>query len=146
MPDIQPNFIAVGLAVVLNFFLGYVWYTPLFGKAWARALGFGPEYAAQGADLAKGLIANVVGCFLLALVLGNNIAVWTPSTWGVAGADGSAVVQALQAACFTWLGFYLPPLLNGVAWEKRGWALFGINGGYYFVSLVVAAMLITHLR
>lgn len=33
MPDIQINFLAVGIAVAVNFILGFIWYTPLFGKA-----------------------------------------------------------------------------------------------------------------
>lgn len=148
MPDIQINFIAIGLAVVINFFLGFVWYTPLFGKAFAREAGFPPGHTAQGAALAKGLAANVVGCFLIAFVLAHNMAAWTPSSWGVvaSGASASPVSQALQAAFFTWLGFFVPPLLNGVAWEKRSWTLAGIHGGYYLLSLLIAAMLITHLR
>ncbi len=146
MPDIQLNFIAIGAAVIVNFFIGFVWYTPLFGKAWARALGLPPDHALQGLDLAKGLLANVLGAFLIAFVLANNIGAWTPSSWGVQGAPYQPLSQGLQAAVFTWLGFFVPPLLNGVVWEKRPWSLFFINGGYYLVSLVVAAMLITHLR
>jgi hypothetical protein len=146
MPDIHLNFIAVGVAVLANFFIGFIWYTPLFGKAWNRALGLAPDHALQGADLAKGLLANIVGAFLIAFVLANNIAAWTPSSWGVAGPGYGAVSQALQAAGFTWLGFFVPPLLNGVVWEKRSWSLFFINGGYYLVSLLVAALLITHWR
>ena len=30
MPDIQVNFLAIFLAVVTNFVLGFIWYTPLF--------------------------------------------------------------------------------------------------------------------
>lgn len=146
MPDIQPNFVAVAIAVVLNFFLGYAWYTPLFGKTWLRELGLPADHAEQGAGLAKGLLANITGCFLIALVLGNNIAAWTPSTWGIEGQAISPISQALQAAFFTWLGFFLPPLLNGSVWEKRSWKLTGINGGYYFLSLVVAALVITHMN
>lgn len=146
MPDIQLNFAAIGTAVVLNFFLGFVWYTPLFGKAWARELGLPPDYAAQGADLAKGLIANVVGCVLIAFVLATNIAAWTPSTWGVQAVGYSAISQAVQAAGFTWLGFFVAPLLNGLAWEKRSWRLAGIHGGYYLISLLVAALVLTHWR
>jgi hypothetical protein len=98
MPDIQPNFVAVAIAVVLNFFLGYAWYTPLFGKTWLRELGLPADHAEQGAGLAKGLLANITGCFLIALVLGNNIAAWTPSTWGIEGQAISPISQALQAA------------------------------------------------
>ncbi|KNZ32176.1 MAG: hypothetical protein AD742_13865 [Methylibium sp. NZG] len=146
MPQIEINFIAIAIAVVLNFFIGYAWYGPLFGKAWNRALGRTESHAAQGADLAKGLVANIVGAFLLAFVLANNIGAWTPASWGVQAAGYSPVSQALQAAFFTWLGFIVPPVLNSTVWEGRRWSLFGINGGYYLVSLLVAALLITHLR
>jgi hypothetical protein len=146
MPDIQLNLFAIALAVVVNFFLGYVWYTPLFGKRWLQAVGLPAGHSAQGSELAKGLLGNLLGCTLIAFVLANNMAVWTPSTWGVQAAGPSAISQALQAAGFTWLGFFLPPLLNGVLWERRSWALLAINGGYYFVSLLLAAMLLTHLH
>jgi hypothetical protein len=146
MPQIEINFIAIAIAVVANFFIGFVWYGPLFGKAWNRALGRPQDHAAQGGDLAKGLAANVVGAFLLAFVLANNIAAWTPSSWGVQAVAYGPISQALQAAVFSWLGFFLPPLLNGTVWEARRWSLLAINGGYYLVSLLVAALLITHLR
>jgi len=145
MPDIQPNFAAIGIAVILNFFLGYAWYTPLFGKLWARELGLAANDSLRGAALAKGLLANIAGCFLITFVLSNNIAVWTPSTWGIEGGGIGNISQSLQAGCFTWLGFFVPPLLNGSVWEKRSWKLSAIHGGYYLTSLIVAALVITHM-
>lgn len=146
MPNIELNFIAIGAAVVANFFIGFLWYGPFFGKAWNRAIGRADDHAAQGGALAMGLVANVVGAFLLAFVVANNIGAWTPSSWGIKEVAYGPVNQALQAAFFTWLGFIVPPLLNGVVWEGRRWSLLAINGGYYLVSLLVAALLITHLR
>lgn len=146
MPNIEINFVAIGLAVVANFLIGYVWYGPLFGKAWNRALGRAETHAAQGGALAAGLVANVVGAFLIAFVLANNIGAWTPSSWGIQQAAYGPLAQATQAAAFTWLGFVMPPLVNGIVWEGRRWAMLGINGGYYLVSLLVAALLVTHLR
>jgi Protein of unknown function (DUF1761) len=146
MPNIEPNFLAIGIAVVANFFIGFLWYGPLFSKAWNRALGRPENHAAQGGALAAGLVANVIGAFLLAFVMSNNIAAWTPASWGIKEVTYGPVNQALQAAFFTWLGFIVPPLVNGIVWEGRRWSIFGINGGYYLVSLLVAALLITHLR
>ena len=34
------NMVAILVAVVANFILGFLWYTPLFGKAWAKEMGF----------------------------------------------------------------------------------------------------------
>jgi hypothetical protein len=146
MPQIEPNFTAVAVAVLVNFFLGFAWYSRLFGKVWHRELGLPEDHAATGAALAKGLFANLFGCFVLALVLGNNIQAWTPSVWGIAGTNPDPIGQALQAAFFTFLGFVVPPLLNGLAWEKRSLKLSAINGGYTLSSLTIAALIMTHLR
>ncbi len=146
MPQIEPNFLAVGIAVAVNFFIGFGWYSFAFGKVWLRELGLPAGHAETGASLAKGLVANIVGCFVLALVLGNNIQAWTPSVWGIPGADPGAISQAMQAAVFTFLGFFLPPLLNGIAWEKRSLTLSAVNGGYSLTSLIIAALIMTHMR
>ncbi len=146
MPHIEINFIAIAIAVVANFFIGFLWYGPVFGKAWNRAVGRPENHAAQGKDLAMGLVANIVGAFLIAFVMANNIGAWTPASWGIKDVTYGPVNQALQAAFFTWLGFIVPPLVNATVWEARRWSLAAINGGYYLVNLLVAAMLITHLR
>jgi uncharacterized protein (DUF486 family) len=40
MPDIQINIIAIVIAVVANFFLGFAWYSVLFGRMWATEMGY----------------------------------------------------------------------------------------------------------
>lgn len=37
MPMIHLSFTAILIATVLNFFVGFLWYGPLFGKAWAKS-------------------------------------------------------------------------------------------------------------
>jgi hypothetical protein len=34
--DLNINYLAIIIAVVAHFVLGFLWYTPLFGKAWAK--------------------------------------------------------------------------------------------------------------
>ena len=146
MPDIQINFVAILVATVAGFFLSFVWYTPLFGKAWAKEMGFDPNEKPPTATLIKSLLLTVISVFLISLVLSNNIAAWTPSTWGVAGANLPKYAQALQAGVFTWMGFFLSNLLLGVAWEKRSWKLFAIDAGYYLTLLLLVAFVIVYLR
>ena len=145
MPDIQINILAIVIAVVANFILGFLWYTPLFGKAWAIEMGFDPNEKPEGSVMARGMIFMVVGNFLLAWVFAHNMAVWNPETWGQGPSEMSAAANATMAAFFTWLGFFLPIDLGGVAWEKKSWKLFGINTGYHFVSLLVVAMILAHM-
>lgn len=126
--------------------MSYVWYTPLFGKAWAKKMGFDPSEQPATPALIKSLLLTVLSVFLIALVLANNMAVWTPSTWGIAGKDLPKYAQALQAGIFTWMGFFLSNLLLGVAWEKRSWKLFAIDAGYYLTLLLVLSFITVYLR
>jgi Protein of unknown function (DUF1761) len=146
MPDIPFNITALLASTVAGFILSYVWYTPLFGKAWAKEMGFDPSEQPATPALLKSLALTVLSVFLIALVLANNMAVWTPSTWGIAGKDLPKFAQALQAGIFTWMGFFLSNLLLGVAWEKRSWKLFAIDAGYYLTLLLTLSFIIIYLR
>jgi len=85
----------------------------------------------------------VIGNFFLAYVFAHNIAAWEY----VPGMDVMPnVAKVANAAIFTWLGFYLPVDLSAVAWENKSWKLFGINTGYHFLMLVVAASILTYMR
>jgi len=142
MEELGINMTAILLAVVANFILGFLWYTPLFGKVWAREMGFDTSVKPTGAQLAKGMIIMVIGNFFLAFVFAHNIVAWTfvPGT-----SEMSKPVSILNAVVFTWLGFYLPVDLNTVAWENRSWKVFGINAGYHFAMLLVAATIIYYV-
>jgi hypothetical protein len=91
-----------------------------------------------GPELAKGMIFMVIGNFLMTYVFAHNIAVWNPGI--------SVASMAMSAAFFTWQGFYLPGDLEATVWEKKSWKLFFINTGHHFVSVLVAAIILTHMR
>src|SRR5690349_5860975 len=119
---------AILIAVVANFILGFLWYTPLFGKAWAKENGFDTSRKPTGGEMAKGMSIMVIGNFLMAYVFAHNMAAWT-FVPGMEVASPMAII--LQSALFTWLGFYLPVDLSTVAWENKSWKLFWINTGYH---------------
>jgi len=145
MPDIHINMLAVLIAVVANFILGFLWYTPLFGKAWAKEMGMNAENKPPARAMVKGMIFMIIGNFLMAYVFAHNMAVWNPLTWGLAASTTSTMETACMAAFFTWLGFYFPGELGRVAWESKSWKLFFINTGYHFVSLLVVAMILAYM-
>lgn len=142
MPTIEINFVAIAVAVVANFLLGFVWYTPLFGKAWAKEMGFDMTKPPPKGAMMKGMILMVIGNFLMAYVFAHNIAVWNPVTWGQPASEMSPMATAFSAAFFTWLGFFVPQDLSRVGWEMKSWKLFGINAGYHLVSLFVVAVIL----
>ena len=137
--EMHVNWMAILVAVVANFVLGFIWYTPLFGKAWAKENGFDTSVKPASGELAKGMIFMVIGNFLMAYVFAHSIMAWSY----VPGAGEMSVTSnVLSSAIFTWLGFYVPVDLGAVAWERKSWKLFAINTGYHLTMLVVAAVIL----
>jgi len=134
------SYLAVIVATIANFFFGFLWYTPLFGKAWARELNFDTRGTPKKGEMARGLIFSLIGNFLLAFVLAHNNAAWgyVPE---MKGASAGSIIA--NSAIFTWLGFYLPVDLNRVSWERASWKLFGINTVYHLLSLGIATTILT---
>jgi hypothetical protein len=144
-PNIHLNWAAVAVSVVASFAIGGVWYAPLFGKVWAAAMGFPASSRPSGREIARGSLLNLLGLVLTGFVLAHEVAVWRPSTWG-AGADSAPAVYGFFAGFFIWLGFVVPILFNGVAFERKSWKIFAINAGYQLISLEVMAMILSHWR
>ena len=145
MPNIHINILAIIIAVVANFILGYLWYTPIFGRVWGKEMGFNMDQKPPASALVKGMVFMVIGNFFMAWVFAHNMAVWNPVTWGLPPSEMSPCANALMAAIFTWLGFFFPSDLGTVAWENKSWKLFFINTGYHFVSLLVVAMILAYM-
>ncbi len=143
METLQISITAVLVATIANFIFGFLWYTPLFGKAWARELKFDPSVSPRPGELARGLIFGLIGNFLLAFVLAHNNAAWgfVPE---MKLASRAEIIT--NSAVFTWLGFYLPVDLNRVSWERASWRLFAINTVYHLLSLVIAAIILTLIK
>jgi len=140
-PDLGINYIAILVATVANFIFGFLWYTPLFGKAWAKEMGFVVDRKPTPGELGKGMTLMVIGNFLMAYVFAHNNAAWS----FVPGMNIEAIGPAAtigQAAVFTWLGFYVPTDLSVVAWENKSWKLFFINTMYHLGTLIIAATIL----
>lgn len=141
--ELKINILAILVAVVVNFIIGFIWYTPLFGKAWGKEMGYDPDMKPETSVLLKGMTFMVIGNFLFAWVFAHNIAAWS----FVPGMEEMGQMQsALSAAIFTWIGFYLPSHLGATVWEKHSWKLFAINTGYHLVSLIVVALILTYWK
>jgi len=137
------NYAAILVAVIANFFFGFIWYAPLFGKAWAQEMGFDTSVKPPASAMAKGMIIMVIGNFFMAYVFAHNMMAWSY----VPGMDQMpAVGTILNSAIFTWLGFYLPVDLGAIAWERKSWKLFFINTGYHLIMLFIAATILALWR
>ena len=142
---IHLNWLAIAAAAASNIIVGFFWYGPLLGRAWLREMGIAPDHKPEPAALKRSMMVMVVGAFLTSTVLAASVVVWRPSLWN-AGTDAADAVYGLASAFFAWIGFVVPVLLGGVAWESKSWKLFGINAGYYLVALLTAGMILSIWR
>ena len=138
--EIKINFLAILVAVVANFILGFIWYTPLFGKAWAKEMGFDTDINPDKSVMLKGMSFMLIGNLFFAWVLANNIGAWQ-FVPGIK--EMGTLPNVLMTAVFTWLGFFLPGELGATVWQKHSWKLFGINTGFHQASLLVVAFSLT---
>lgn len=133
------NWLAIGACVVAAMALGFVWYGPLFGKAWMALMGWGdksPEElkAMQAAAMpAYGVMA--VGAAVMALVLHAVLHATAATTMGAA-----ATVAALL-----WLGFVATATLAQAMFSHENKQLWALNQGYVLVQMVVFAVILTLL-
>lgn len=141
-PNMHIPYLAIGIAVVAHFVFGFIWYTPLFGKVWAKEMGFSTDMEVPKGMMVKNMIINLIGNFLMAWVLAHNIAAWDPKTWGVDAQFVPPAMSATMSALFTWLGFFVPQDLSTVTWGMKSWKLFFINTGYHLLSLMITAYIL----
>ena len=145
VPNIQLHPTAIFLAVVASFFFGYVWYTLLFGKIWAREMKFDMTQKPPASVLVRGMILMVIGNLLMVFVFAHSIAIWNPVTWGQPASPDWGIEAAWEGAFFTWLGFYLPQDLSKLAWENKSMKLFFLNTAHHFLSLFIAAVILVKM-
>lgn len=139
--EFKINFIAVLVAVAVNFILGFIWYTALFAKSWTKEMGYDPNMRPDKKTMIKGMALMIVGNFLFVWVLA-----WTMAGWQFIpnAKEMGPLVNGVNSAIFLWLGFYVPVHLSSVVWERKSWKLFAINGGYHLASLLVVALILAY--
>ncbi len=134
---IPVDYVAVLLAAVIGFVVGFVWYHPsVFGTVWMRLARVTPDMSPAGKQkmiqsTALGFVATLVASYVLA----HFIAVW----------GATSVVEAAQFGFWTWLGFQMPILIGSALWEQKHWNLFFLNGAYWLVSTIIIAEVLVWL-
>lgn len=135
---IQINLLAVLVAAVAATVVGFLWYGPLFGKAWGEAIGHTPEKMAEAKkkDMTTAYVVNFIGALVMAYVLMSSLVVRHIVT----------AAPALTIGFWIWLGFIAFVLAGSVLWEGKPAKLYWINSLYYLVVLWVMALIIVWMR
>ena len=129
------NYLAVLVAAVSVFVLGWLWYSPLlFFKPWMRLRGMDPAAAMTGAKMPVGkLLIELTRCLVLAYVIARFVAFLSISSW----------LGAVHFGLFLWIGFPVILLTGSVLWENIPWKVAAIHAGDWLVKLLVIPIIVS---
>jgi hypothetical protein len=129
------NWFAIAAAVVSNFVIGGLWYSPLlFVNPWLRMSGVEKRVFDKG--LPKALLGDLFSAAAMALTL-NQVIRWSGTT---------GVGPGLLVALVVWVGFVASVLITQVTYEHRPFAFFAISSGYRLVTLQVMGAILSTWR
>ncbi len=126
----EANWVAILVAAASSLAVGFVWYSPaLFYKPWASAVGMTDEKAKTGnmaVTFGGAFLLAVIQCFCLAMFFGTELGWQETTLYGfLTGAGWVTTAFAVQAL-----------------FERRGWTLTLINGGYNIVTFTLFGLIL----
>jgi hypothetical protein len=129
------NYIAVLVAAIAVFVLGWLWYSPLlFYKPLMSARGRDPAAAMAGAKMPTGkLVIEFVRCFVLAYIVAHFVAALGITSWLVAAHFGLLL----------WIGFPVILLTGSMLWENVPVKVAAIHAGDWLVKLLVIPIIVS---
>lgn len=130
------NWLAIVVAALATFFLGALWYMPLFGKTWVRLQGWSETQVKeiQARTPPALFFGSMILCYLLvALALGLLITNLVPESDAVGGALVGFVLWLGVAAAIGWTGHISSGKDHGI---------FLIDTSYQLVYLVMIGAIV----
>jgi hypothetical protein len=127
MNELRLNHLAVLVAVILQFVIGFVWYGPLFGEPWMEMVGL--DMATIDADppgageWITNLVASVAGIYLLA--------------WIFVRMNINTLAKGLGLGFLIGFVFVLLSEMTTGMFSKYPYGLAWITGGFTTVGLAI---------
>jgi hypothetical protein len=120
------NWVAIVIAAIAQFVIGWIWYGPLFGKTWMSMMGMSQQSMGRE-GMGKTMVLTFIGSLVTAAVLSMLVGWMGAKTLGA----------GIAAGFWAWLGFVATVTLGGVLFAKMSWNLYILNNAYQLVSLAV---------
>lgn len=126
------NYIAIIVAALAQFVLGFLWYSPvLFGNKWMKLNGF-KKSSFSKSDMNQGMVISLITALVMAYVLAQLML-----SIGVATVGG-----ALIFGFWMWLGFIFTTQVGSIFYEKYKPGLVCIHGTYWLASIWVMTLVL----
>ncbi len=120
------NFVAILVAALANFVIGFMFHGPLFGKQWMKLANVTPTGNEKFSDMYGQMFMNFVANFVFAYVLAQ-IMIYS----GVMGAT-----KGMIFAFWVWLGFVVTSSSMNVIWMKASKKLWMFENVSSLVSIL----------
>lgn len=130
------NYLGVLVAAISSMVVGGIWYGPLFGKAYSKAMGFDSMSHEKKEEMKKGMSAMYFKQFVASFVTAWVLAIFIHK----AGSASSAT--AVKVAVGAWLGFILPVKFGDSIWGGKK-ELFYLGASHSLVGLIVMGYLLS---
>lgn len=140
MFEYDVNYLAVLVSAIVFFGIGSLWYGPLFGKVWMKAMGWTED--SLEADKSQTNMPLSFGLmFFGSLVMAFVTAHMVPFMMHIYP-DMSGFSAGLVTGLTLWFGYVFAYLLTAPAFENKPWSYVLVNGGYWLVGIVVTGIIV----
>lgn len=142
MEGMDINWIALVVAAILPLVTGFLWYGPLFGKAWMQASGMTEEKAKQ-MNPAKTYGLAVVFAFLIAFFIWPQVFMGGMPPDELHGTEQFLTFKhgALHGSMIA-IFVVLPVFATNALFEQKSFKYVAINVGYWIVTMALMGGLI----
>lgn len=131
MPAFTANYGAVVVCAIINMALGFLWYGPLFGKPWAKMMGYDMNDKHKMKEMQKKAGPAYIAMFVTSLVTAYIL------THFIAYAGAKTAIDGAATGFWAWLGFVVPSSLANNMFGGKKINLWFIDAGYYLASLLI---------
>lgn len=132
------DLVAVGVAALVAFILGFLFHGPLLGKLWMKLADIHPTGNEKLSDMVPQMLWNLLANFVTAFVLAGVL--WIAFSSPLMG-EITWYKGAISAA-WLWLGFLVTSSSVEVIWMGRSVKLWLFEAGCSLVTMLVMGAII----
>jgi hypothetical protein len=132
------NYIAVVVAALANFVIGFMFHGPLFGKLWMKLANIHPTGKEKLSDMIPQMLKNMIANLVCAYVLAMFISVISRYYNNVGN-----IVGGMGIAFWAWLGFLVTASSMEVIWMGRSTKLWLFEVAASLVSFLAMGAILT---
>lgn len=133
------NYLAVVISGIVFFFIGFIWYSMLFGKAWVAELGKQgvkfDEKPTKG-DIAKKMLTSFISNTVIALALAVVIKYLNLTT----------IRGVFNLALLIGIGLTGAVMMINYNWEGKSFKLFLIDWSHQFMGIFASSIILVSWR